>query len=158
VTDASLQQVDAFTTPGTLLQAARKARGYSVDDVADLLNWSPAFVRIVEGDDFSALPRPGFARGYVRAYGKLVGVQESELLAAFDMVAANQDRAQKRVRTESLQLQRTGAGVILGLLVLLVLVAALWWLRGDSAEPTVVNEGANRAASAQTALMSGETQ
>ena len=158
MTEAPQQQVDAFTTPGTLLQAARKARGYSVEDVADLLNWGPDYVRIVEGDDFPALPRPNFARGYVRAYGKLVGVQESELLAAFDMVAANQDRTQKRVRTESLQLQRTGAGVILGLLVLLVLVAALWWMRGDSAESTVVNGDADLAASARTALMSGETQ
>ena len=42
--------------------------------------------------------------------------------------------AKKRIETRPLQLQRTGLGVVIGLGVLLLLVAVLWWAQdGESA-------------------------
>ncbi len=129
-----LQQMDAFTTPGSLLRRAREVRGMDEQEVTDRLNWMPGYVRIIEADDYSALRRPTFARGYVRAYGKLLGVDEKELLAAFDQLHDEQEREAKRVTTRSLQLQHTGIGVVVGLLVLLLLVLALWWWQGSGAD------------------------
>mgnify|MGYP001820009689 CR=1 FL=1 len=132
MTEANAQQVDAFTTPGTMLRVAREAQELSEREVADRLNLMPDYVAVLERDDYNALRAPAFARGYVKAYGKLLGLDEEELLAAFDELrASDKARAEKRVHTRPLQLQRTGLGVVIGLAVLLLLVLAMWWWRGE---------------------------
>ena len=132
MTDDALQQVDAFTTPGSLLKAAREAQGMPEREAADRLNLMPGYVAILERDDYQALRSPAFARGYVKAYGKLLRVDEEQLLSAFDRLRqADQPQEQKRIETKPLQLQRTGLGVVIGLGVLLLLVLALWLWRGD---------------------------
>lgn len=120
-------QAEAFVTPGTLLRSARMDRGLSEREVADLLNLMPNYVGILERDDYAALRSPAFARGYVRAYGQLMGLDETELLAVFDEQRDTQTEAKKRVETKSLQLQSTGLGVVVGLGILVILFAGLWW-------------------------------
>ena len=82
MTDDSAQQIDTFTSPGTLLRTAREAQELSEREAADRLNLMPDYVAILERDDYDALRAPAFARGYVKAYGKLLGLNEEELLAA----------------------------------------------------------------------------
>ncbi len=58
------------------------------------------------------------------------------------MIRQREHRAKekKRVETRPLQLQRTGAGVVIGLADFIVLVFALWWWQGqDEAASTPVN-------------------
>jgi cytoskeletal protein RodZ len=146
VTDESAQQLDAFITPGTLLKAAREQQAIPEREAADRLNLMPGYVAILERDDYQALRSPAFARGYVKAYGKMLGLDEEQLLRVFDEQRASghaQALEQKRIETRPMQLQRTGLGVMVGVAVLLVLVLALWWWRGDLsslAEP--VDDGA----------------
>lgn len=141
-------QLDAFVTPGTLLKAAREARQLSEREVADRLNWMPGYTAIIERDDFQALRRPAFARGYVKAYGKLLGLDEAQLLGAFDRVTAGEEtRTRQPATTRPAQLQHTGLGVVIGLLLLLLLVLAIWWWRGESdaasrAGPAAMDAGA----------------
>lgn len=124
-------QVDAFVTAGTLLRTARMAEGLSEREVADRLNLMPGYVAILERDDYQALRAPAFARGYVRSYCQLLGLDEAEVLQAFDEQRQGQQQEKKRVETKSLQLQRTGVGVVVGLVTLLLLVAGLWWWQGS---------------------------
>ncbi len=129
--DQALRQLDAFTTPGTLLRRAREAHGLSEREAADRLNLMPDYVAILERDEYQALRSPAFARGYVRSYGRMLGLDELQLMQLFDAVSAGADPAQpRRIETRPLQLQRTGLGVVIGLTVLLLLVLALWWWRG----------------------------
>jgi len=124
----ALRQLDAFTTPGTLLKAAREAKGLSPREAADNLHLMPDYVGILERDCYEELRSPAFARGYVKAYGRLVGLDETQLLNAFDEFRAAQPvNASKRIETRPLQLQSTGLGVVIGLCVLVVMVAMLWW-------------------------------
>ncbi len=136
VSDIEPNQVDAFVTPGSLLKAAREKQGFSEREAADRLNLMPGYVAILERDDYQALRSPPFARGYVKAYGRLLGIDESKLLAAFDSLPQQQSPGErKRVETRPLQLQHTGLGVVIGLAVLGVLVLSLWWWQGgDDAE------------------------
>lgn len=128
-TDVALQ-VDAFTTPGTLLREARLEAGFSEREVEDRLNLMPGYVGILERDDYQSLRSPAFARGYVRAYGQLMKLNETELLAAFDEQRENWEQEKKRIETRSLQLQSTGLGVVVGLATLLLLFFVLWWWSG----------------------------
>lgn len=135
MSDEGARQLDAFTTPGTLLKAAREAQGIGEREAADRLNLMPGYVAILERDDYQSLRSPPFARGYVKAYGKLLGLDEEPLLACFDQLRdSNQEQpSQKRNVTRPLQLQRTGLGVVTGLAVLFLLVLALWWWQDDQA-------------------------
>ena len=130
-------QLDAFTTPGTLLRAAREVQGMSEREAADRLNFMPDYVTILERDDYQALRSPSFARGYVKAYGRLLGLDEEQLMSVFDQVSSVEPTQQiKRIETRPLQLQRTGLGVVIGLGVLLLLVVALWWWgKGQPEQP-----------------------
>lgn len=129
-------QMDAFVTPGTLLKAAREELQLSEREVADRLHLMPGYPAIIERNDFRALRHPAFARGYVKAYGKLVGLDEDSLLSAFDRLLAQEDAPEpKKIRTRPLQLQPTGLGVVIGLVLLLLLVLAIWWFRAEPAAP-----------------------
>jgi cytoskeletal protein RodZ len=135
VTDNALQQIDAFTTPGTLLKAAREAEGMSEREAADRLNLMPDYVAILERDDYQALRSPAFARGYVKAYGRLLGLGEKELLPLFDqLIASVPNQEQQRIETRPLQLQPTGLSVAIGLGVLMLFVCVLWWWQGGRAD------------------------
>ena len=131
--------VEALESPGELLKEARLAQEIGEREAADRLNWMPGYVAIIERDDFEALRAPAFARGYVKAYARLLRIDEERVLAAFDRL--RRERAPGvpvRIETHSLQLQHTGLGVVTGLAVLLLLVFALWWFggKGSSEEGT----------------------
>ena len=125
-------QVDAFITPGSLLKAAREDQGLSQREAADRLNFMPGYVAILERDDYQALRSPPFARGYIKAYGRLLGIDETRVLEVFDQMSEQlSPQVKKRVETRPLQLQQTGLGVVVGLAVLCLLVLGLWWWQGD---------------------------
>lgn len=107
-------------------------------EAADRLNLMPNYVAIIERDDYQALRCPSFARGYVKAYGRLLGLDEQHLLAVFDQVVeVPLVQYAKRAAPRPLQLQRTGLGVVIGLGVLLLVVFALWWWEADlSGQPS----------------------
>ena len=152
----ALRQIDAFITPGTTLRAARIEQGMSEREAADRLNLMPDYVGILERDDYDDLRSPAFARGYVRAYGRLLGLEEGPLLQLFDELRAEQGGlAPRRIETRPLQLQRTGLGVVIGLGVLLVFVLALWWWHSVSDKTAVSGDAADRQAPEAMQLLTG---
>ena len=70
--------------PGESLREARESRGWAVDEVAAQLNLTPLRLSQIEAGAFDKLPGNTFARGYVRAYAKLLGMDQSRLVLEFD--------------------------------------------------------------------------
>jgi cytoskeleton protein RodZ len=129
MTDALQVELDIGVSPGALLRAEREALGMSTRETADRLNWVPDYVALIESDSYEKLRNPAFARGYVKAYTRLVGLDEEALIAAFDRNReenATGTEARKKVR-KPLHLQRTGLGVVIGLSVLFLMIAFMWW-------------------------------
>ncbi|GAB3278663.1 helix-turn-helix domain-containing protein [Parahaliea aestuarii] len=132
-------------SPGAMLRRAREARKLSPEDITRRMNWLPCYVAIIERDDYAALRRPTFARGYVRAYGKFLGMAEAPLMAAFDQVAGDMAgpgpvrRVVPAGSARQTQLLQIGLGVVL----LALLVAGLWWWRGSAADTVAVLEMVN---------------
>jgi cytoskeleton protein RodZ len=141
VSDGSPRQLDLVTaTPGEQLRAARLGKNLLEEDVAGRLNWLPSYVSIIERDDYSALRRPAFARGYVRAYGKLLSLDETALMQAFEALQGDYTAgaAARRVTgTRPAPLQRTGLGVVVGLVVLVLFLTGLWYWQGFTAAEAV---------------------
>jgi cytoskeleton protein RodZ len=67
-------------SPGAQLAAVRKQRGWSIEDVASQLNLAPRQVQAIENDDYESLPGMAVARGFIRAYAKLLKVDATPLL------------------------------------------------------------------------------
>ncbi len=70
--------------PGEALRAARESRGWSVAEVATQLNLTPMRLTQLEAGEFEKLPGNTFSRGYIRAYAKLLGLEQAPLVADFD--------------------------------------------------------------------------
>lgn len=70
--------------PGETLRKVREDRNLVLGDVAAQLNLTPSALRHLEAGDFEQLPGHTFARGYVRSYAKLMGMDPSQLVDEFD--------------------------------------------------------------------------
>lgn len=84
--------------PGQTLRMAREAKGMEVAEAARSLNMSESMLRNVEAGAFDKLNGHTFARGYVRAYAKLLGLDQEQLVTAFDRYTGT-DATGSEVRT-----------------------------------------------------------
>lgn len=74
----------ARTNPGETLRKMRESRDLTLDEVARQLNLTAQSVRQLEEGAFDQLPGHTFARGYVRAYAKFLGLDQAHLVNEFD--------------------------------------------------------------------------
>lgn len=93
---------------GAALSAVRLARGLSVEDVAGRLRLKVAQIEAIEADRFGLFPGHVFARGYVRSYARLLGVDEAPMLSAMD------GQRPESVACTDLRLLHKGRGAVLG--------------------------------------------
>ncbi|QJP08085.1 RodZ domain-containing protein [Pseudomonas multiresinivorans] len=70
--------------PGETLRQARENKGWSTAQVAGQLNLTENALRQLEQGSFDQLPGHTFARGYIRAYAKLLGMDQAQMVTAFD--------------------------------------------------------------------------
>lgn len=113
--------------PGAQLATQRQALGWSIEHVANQLNLAPRQIQALENDDYAALPGLVIARGFVRAYAKLLKIDATALVAymaqqpASNVASGEMRRALPASFTES-KLQTNSRGSRLILLVGLVAV------------------------------------
>jgi cytoskeleton protein RodZ len=65
---------------GAALRAAREEKGWTANDVGSRLRLMSRQVEAIENEEFSKLGPPVFARGFVRNYAKLLGLDPDDLL------------------------------------------------------------------------------
>jgi len=123
--------------PGEHLAAARRALRLTHEDVANQLNLTPSTVLALERDDYAQLPGPTFARGYVRGYARLLGLNEEEIL---NLCHSNDDQAEAdsvsnaRSRFKAGRLQHPRRWVLSSLLGIVVLGYTAWWVYDNKRE------------------------
>jgi cytoskeletal protein RodZ len=72
---------------GARLRAMREAKGVTLNDLAARTRVPPAKLLALEEDRWSDLPAPVYARGFIRAAAKALGVEPADaeaLVAAFN--------------------------------------------------------------------------
>ena len=71
-------------TVGDSLRDARTAANLGVSEVASKLNLTISAVESLEANQFERLPGNTFARGYIRSYAKILGLDANQLARTFD--------------------------------------------------------------------------
>jgi cytoskeletal protein RodZ len=71
-------------TLGEFLQKAREDAGFSVDELAHIVNLRPGLIRSMESNDFLPCGGDTYARGHIRNISQIVGSNAKELLAMYD--------------------------------------------------------------------------
>ncbi len=69
--------------PGDQLQAARIQQGLSIEDVASRMHLSLGILKSIEENNFENLTAPIFVKGYLRAYARLVSLDENEMIQLY---------------------------------------------------------------------------
>jgi cytoskeleton protein RodZ len=81
--DAAEQQPQqsAQLSPGAQLALRRQQFGWTVEQVASQINLAPRQIEAIESDNYAALPGMAVARGFIRAYAKLLRLDAAPLMA-----------------------------------------------------------------------------
>ena len=69
--------------PGQTLAEGRKQKGLTQEEVAKKLHLSASVVDKLENNQFDDQIPDAFARGYLRNYAKLLGIEEQEIIASY---------------------------------------------------------------------------
>lgn len=120
------------TNPGDTLRQGRESKNWSLPDVALRLNLTVTSLSHLEAGAFDKLPGHTFARGYIRAYAKLLELDPTALVNQFDQSTGTDGQgsavhALGRIE-EPVRLSHNILRIV-SLLLLVVLVGGgfLWW-------------------------------
>lgn len=127
-------EVQAATSvnPGETLRQARESNGWALADVAHKLNLTVSSLSNLEAGAFDKLPGHTFARGYIRAYAKLLDMDQATLVQAFDQYTGTDSQGSSVHALGRIEEPVRVSHTILRIVSLLLLVAVvgggfIWW-------------------------------
>ncbi|MBS15855.1 MAG: hypothetical protein CMQ23_04390, partial [Gammaproteobacteria bacterium] len=142
---------------GLRLQRARMEKKLSQVEVAEKLFLTTQIIEFLDDGAFERIPKKAFIRGYIRAYARVVGLEGSELVAAYDAEVGRDegqgDEATILMNAEDPSLAKNPifrAGAV-GIAVLVIVVLLVWMLmsggQGDRSglPPSSVKETSSSA-------------
>ena len=118
--------------PGETLRQARESNGWSLAEVALKLNLTVNSLSNLEAGAFDKLPGHTFARGYIRAYAKLLGMDQAVLVQQFDQSTGTDSKGSSVHSLGRIEEPVRVSHTILRIVSLLLLVAVIgggfvWW-------------------------------
>jgi len=69
-----------MATPGEQFKAAREAKGVTKSEAGKATRILTKIIRAMEADDFSAMPAPTYAKGFIRLYAEYLGIDPAPLV------------------------------------------------------------------------------
>ncbi|ROM43675.1 Cro/Cl family transcriptional regulator [Pseudomonas canadensis] len=118
--------------PGDTLRQARESNGWSLAEVALKLNLTTTSLGNLEAGAFDKLPGHTFARGYIRAYAKLLGIDQAILVQEFDQFTGTDSQGSNVHGLGRIEEPVRVSHTILRIVSLLLLIAVIgggfvWW-------------------------------
>ncbi|WP_223432731.1 helix-turn-helix domain-containing protein [Pseudomonas sp. GL-B-26] len=118
--------------PGETLRQARESNGWSLAEVALKLNLTVNSLSNLEAGAFDKLPGHTFARGYIRTYAKLLGMDQTVLVQQFDQSTGTDSQGSNVHSLGRIEEPVRVSHTILRIVSLLLLFAVIgggfvWW-------------------------------
>ncbi|WP_339435981.1 MULTISPECIES: RodZ family helix-turn-helix domain-containing protein [unclassified Pseudomonas] len=126
--------------PGDTLRQARESNGWSLAEVALKLNLTTTSLGNLEAGAFDKLPGHTFARGYIRAYAKLLGIDQAILVQQFDQFTGTDSQGSNvhglgRIE-EPVRVSHTILRIVSLLLLIAVIGGGFFWWQDQAAQRT----------------------
>ncbi|ADQ84870.1 RodZ domain-containing protein [Methylovorus sp. MP688] len=125
---------------GAILRAAREQKGLSVIDIHARLRISERQIHALETDDFSLLPEPTIARGFIRNYAKFLEIDAEPLLAAYRAQMPSEEQKNISIPSANIpitQSRTTDWKKYIYASVLVLLGAGVWLLYDENLIPGI---------------------
>jgi cytoskeleton protein RodZ len=125
---------------GERLAQARREQQITVLEVAKELHLDEPKVRAMERNEFEVLGAPVFAKGHLRKYAHLVGVDEDDVFADYYAMTRSEAMPPIVARRKNISHEISPGPWIAVITVIVVAASAYWWLAlrepGAPAEPS----------------------
>jgi len=134
--DEELVETDVPSV-GERLRAAREEKGLSLEDIAAQTRIPRRHLESIEAADWDRLPAPTYTIGFARNYASVVGLDRAEVA---DQLRAEMGGQRTMTTTEVFEpadpARTMPKSLVIGaILAVIVLIAAMSWLRSRSLEP-----------------------
>ncbi len=148
-------------SPGEFLKRERELRGADLPHIADCTRVPLVQLEALEGDDYEKLPHSVYVRGFIRAYCKCLGLDESDAVLRYEAYmkehAADSDDIEALDEIIVTPAAVTALLVVAGVLAILV----FFFYRGDAptgsvavkTDTSAVEAGAEEPAAAVEAVV-----
>lgn len=143
--DFDAVDISSPASPGEQLRRERHNQGLSLEEVATALNLRPAVVSGLEEDNYDQVPVPAYRRGYLRAYARLLGIDDRPVLQAY-AERFSPPEAENRVTPVQVTRPPSRIGAWLFKFVTLLVIAGVigltlvWWQSRDGNQPPEVDD------------------
>ena len=135
--------------PGDQLQAARITQGLSIEDVATRMHLSLGILQSIEANNFDDITAPIFVKGYLRAYARLVSLDEDDMIQRYIEFYSNEDPPINTTSQMAPEISAQDARIkwttYLVIIVLIALLSAWWWNKTQN-KPEAVSLDAEQPA------------
>lgn len=122
---------------GTILRDARERKGLSIEAVEEKIKIAPSVIIALEEGTRERFPHPVYARGFVRSYAMLLGLDAVDLCAHFSLaypVPVETERHEPSAPQITVKLHDSGhviTAVRVGAIIGILAIGALGWYAFD---------------------------
>ena len=159
--DTSAEQATQPTSAGAMLTSGRERLNLTTAQVAERLRLRQQIVVDLENDQFDKYVAGTFTRGYLRAYARLVNVDEGRVLAAYEAVAVEDKPQQmqsfsRRTRQQSQDNRLMLVTYIIGAII--IGSAVIFWLQNNNEETSEITTQRQQETVAERMVAEQDTQ
>lgn len=147
--------MEPVETLGYILRSAREAQDFTLEKIADELRIEPLILEALESDRLVDLKiAPVFVKGYIKQYGRQLGLEYARLKAAYKRQVDADDITLQPNRTIQLRDERQITVWIVALIALIFVGVLLfvWVLLGDDDFTPVASVPTNDSSASVTSL------
>lgn len=137
---------------GERLAEARRAKQIGILEIAKELHVEEAKIRALENNDFDVLGAPVFAKGHLKKYAQIVGVDHEDVLADYYRLTRSQEIPPVIVQRQKPR-REVSPGPLIAAIAVLMLAALAYWLLVE--RPLATPAGPTAAPSAVPATTPG---
>jgi cytoskeleton protein RodZ len=143
-----LVEGDGFKQIGSTLKDARLSHGFSIKDISEQLRISVDFLTKLEAGSFNELPAPAYVVGFLRSYGRCVGLAPDPLVARYMAVTQGEGSKPSYKTPMSTRPPQRSAPAVASMLVMFGLMAygGWFWLKTNDLPVSDITENDTKTA------------
>lgn len=135
-----------MTPLGETLRRARLSKGITFEDAERVTRISRKYLEALETENFTILPAPVFARGFLRSYADYLGLDPAQLLMFFPVGHVEEPQLEPLPEVGQPRTWNASGLIAIGVVgFLILLVIALYSVGREDSNPSFLNKSRNVA-------------